>query len=111
MRFLVAGVLLSSGCGPSIDDPEGFAREFAGIWCEQQETCALGDFERDYDSREDCFDDRSADPHIHDSDKSGCSIDPEAADDCLSFMADAECADWKDGEIEKACEDVYVDCD
>ncbi|MBA2320718.1 MAG: hypothetical protein H0V89_06130 [Deltaproteobacteria bacterium] len=109
---LAAWFTVLVGCGPSIEDPEAFAHEFAGIWCDREETCALGDFEDEYDSFDQCLDDRSDDPNIHDSDKDGCAIDVDAANACLAFLDDAEdCSDREHGDIEEACKDVYIDCD
>jgi hypothetical protein len=93
------------GCGP--DDPDEFEAAFADVWCERQEQCALGDFERDWTSMEECVADRADDPHLPDDDQ-GCDIDDDGVDRCLEYLRETDCAGFEGKEIEEACRDAYA---
>lgn len=96
------------GCKGPVHDEPAFEAEFAERWCDRQEQCALGAFERDYSSIDDCVDDKEDDLQIPNWDE-GCDFDPDGARKCLDYLRDTECAGWERHDIDEACEHAY-DC-
>ena len=108
MTRVVLTTLALGACGPPVRDEEAFEAEFAVRWCERQEECALGDFERDYSSIDDCRGEKEDDLHIpHWED--GCEVDRDGATACLDYLRDTDCEGWEGHDIEEECEDAY-DC-
>ena len=101
-------LLLALGCGNPYADESAFEAEFAARWCDRQQECALGEFEREFASFEDCADEKEDDldiPFWED----GCEIDPDGAEECLEWIRATGCADWKHDELEDECREAY-DC-
>jgi hypothetical protein len=108
MRGAVLVCLGLIGCGPPVGDPEAFEAEFAARWCDRQEECALGEFERHFSSFDDCVDDKEDDLDIPAWD-AGCEVDRDGGTRCLEYLDDTDCAGWEDKRIEEECVDAY-DC-
>ena len=105
-RLWVLAVAL--GCGGPVHDEAAFESEFAARWCDRQEECALGDFEREWSSMSDCVDDKEDDLHIPRWDE-GCDLDRDGAGACLDYLRTTDCAGFDHDDIDEACEDAY-DC-
>jgi hypothetical protein len=104
---VVAWIVVLGGCGGgAVQDEMLFEAEFAERWCARQQECALGDFERTYESSADCWTDKEDDPDIRDADK-GCDMDPDGATECLEFLSTTDCASWEENEVDRACENVF----
>lgn len=103
---VAVGLALLVGCDS--DDPEAFAEDYAAVWCDRQEECALGDFEREFSSIDDCRAERFDHPHLPDDDR-GCPVDPDAARACLDYVHDTDCAGFEGHRIEEECRFVF-DC-
>jgi hypothetical protein len=99
-------VAVVTGCGAALHDDAAFRSEFAQRWCERQQECALGEFDRHYSSFDDCWTHVQDDPGIHNWDR-GCPLDPVGAGDCLDYLSTTDCAGWEGKEIDHACEDAY----
>lgn len=99
-------ILPAMACGPEPHSSEAFQDDFARVWCDRQEECALGEFERKYSSGDDCVAEKADDlgiPHWEE----GCDPDEEQADACLDYLFETDCAGWDDHHVDDACEDVY----
>jgi hypothetical protein len=102
-------IAVVAGCGSAVHDESSFEDAFAVRWCERQEECARGDFERDFSSMDDCVDAKEDDLHIPRWDHD-CDLDPDGADECLDFLETVDCEDFDGKEIEEGCEHAYDEC-
>ncbi len=108
MRGVVAALTVLGGCGPPVGDEDGFEAEFAVRWCDRQEECALGEFEREFSSIDDCRSDKDDDLRIPNWDQ-GCELDRDGATACLDYLRATDCEGWESKELEEECADTY-DC-
>jgi hypothetical protein len=109
MQRWVLVSFVAAGCGSPVHDGQAFAAEFAARWCEREEECALGEFQRHYSSLDDCLDSKEDDLHLPGWDDDDCDIDPDGSSECLDYLRSTDCEGWEGKEIEDACEHAY-DC-
>lgn len=98
-----------AGCG--IEDQAEYVAERAEAECERLEACALGFFEAEYTSPEDCLEERNEalEEEADLYDDLDCKFVPEEAGPCVSRVRGLSCEDWQEGEIGQAC-DLVWDC-
>lgn len=102
-RWAWAAVALAVSCGP--DDPDEFREAYAEVWCDREEECALGEFQRHYSSMDDCRLEVEDDPHLPGADR--CDWSEDVADRCLEYLHETDCAGFEWDEILERCGDVW----
>lgn len=99
------GLWMVAVVGCSIPE-EDFADTYAVTVCDRLEECDRGDFENQFDDREECWDDLAdvAEFFMDAADLLGGVYSEDAARECIDSIQSAECGDFSSGEY--AC-DVY----